>query len=104
VLSWPRRDGPAKTARAGGAYVVLSDGDPVLYLERGGRALQTLTAPDDPGLWSGLTALVEHVRAGRIKRLALEKIDGQPALTSSLAPRLVELGFNDGPRRLTLSA
>jgi ATP-dependent Lhr-like helicase len=83
---------------------VLSGGEPVLYLERGGRALHTLTEPHDPRLEPALAALVDQVRAGRIKRLALEKIDDQPALLSSLTPRLIELGFNDGPRRLTLSA
>jgi ATP-dependent Lhr-like helicase len=102
VLPWPRSS--AKTSRTAGAYVVLSEGEAILYLERGGKGLQTLTETDDPRLWPALTALVEHVRSGRIKRLALEKIDGEPALTSSLAPRLVELGFHDGPRRLTLSA
>jgi ATP-dependent Lhr-like helicase len=100
VLPWPR----PKLMRRAGAYVVLNTGEPVLYLERGGRALQTLTAADDPRLGPALTALVEEVRSGRIKRLALEKIDGETALLSSLAPRLIELGFNDGPRRLTLSA
>ncbi len=102
VLSWP--ESPAKTTRTAGAYVVLTGGVPVLYLERGGRSLHTLAAADDDRLGPALGALVEHVRGGRLKRLALEKIDGEPALTSSLAPRLVELGFHGGPRRLTLSA
>ena len=102
VLPWPRNQG--KLSRTAGAYVVLTGGEPILYLERGGRALQTLTPADDPRLAAALTALVDQVRGGRIKRLALEKIDGQSALASSLAPRLVELGFHDGPRRLTLSA
>jgi ATP-dependent Lhr-like helicase len=100
VLPWPR----PKLMRRAGAYVVLSAGEPLLYLERGGRALQTLTEANDPRLWPALLALVEEVRTGRIRRLALEKIDGEPALLSPLAPRLIELGFNDGPRRLTLSA
>jgi ATP-dependent Lhr-like helicase len=106
VLAWPHPDGApnARLTRRAGAYVVLSGGEPVLYLERGGRALHTLTEPHDPRLEPALAALVDQVRAGRIKRLALEKIDDQPALLSSLTPRLIELGFNDGPRRLTLSA
>jgi ATP-dependent Lhr-like helicase len=44
------------------------------------------------------------VRAGRLRRLALEKVDGESALTSPLGPALVALGFQQGPRRLTLSA
>jgi ATP-dependent Lhr-like helicase len=87
-----------------GAYVVLSGGDPVLYLERGGRALQTLVAADDERIRPAVAALVEHVRRGAIKRLALEKVDGESALSSALGPALLELGFQEGPRRLTLSA
>jgi ATP-dependent helicase Lhr and Lhr-like helicase len=102
TLAWPPRE--TRTPRTAGAYVALSGGDPVLYLERGGRSLHTLIDPDDPRLRLATEALVDQVRAGRIKRLALERIDGEPALTSPLAPQLVELGFQGGPRRLTLSA
>jgi ATP-dependent Lhr-like helicase len=84
--------------------VVLAGGDPVLYLERGGRALQTLVPPTDSRLEPALATVVDAVRAGRIKRLALEKVDGQPAMGSFLAPALTALGFQEGPRRLTLSA
>jgi ATP-dependent Lhr-like helicase len=104
ALPWPARDDARRPARVPGAYVVLADGTPVLYLERSGRALQTLTEPEDPRLESALHALVEQVRAGRIKRLALEKVDGESALTSPLGALLVTLGFQEGPRRLTLSA
>jgi ATP-dependent Lhr-like helicase len=102
ALAWPPRD--ARTPRTAGAYVVLSGGEPILYLERGGRALDTLVDPDDSRLRAATEALVDVVRAGRIKRLALERIDGEPALTSPLASALIELGFQGGPRRLTLSA
>jgi hypothetical protein len=36
--------------------------------------------------------------------LALERVDGEEALGSPLAPMLVALGFQEGPRRMTLSA
>jgi ATP-dependent Lhr-like helicase len=106
ALPWPRRhvDGARRPARVAGAYVVLSEGDPILYLERGGRALQTLVAGDDGRLQGALSALAEHVRSGRLKRMALEKVDGEPAMTSPLAPALTALGFHEGPRRLTLTA
>ena len=84
--------------------MVLTDGEPIIYLERGGRALQTLVAAGDPRLEPALEGLVEHVRSGRIKRLALEKVDGESAMTSVLAPALTALGFQEGPRRLTLTA
>ena len=84
--------------------MVLAGGEPILYVERGGRGLQTLVGPEDPRVEPALHALVEQVRAGRMRRLALEKVDGEPALTSPLGPTLVALGFQQGPRRLTLSA
>jgi len=34
----------------------------------------------------------------------LERVDGEPAIGSPLEPTLVELGFRQGPRRLTLRA
>jgi ATP-dependent Lhr-like helicase len=106
ALQWPVREGDSgrAPARQAGAHVVLMDGEPLLYLERGGRALTTLVAHSDERLAPALAALVESVRAGRIKRLALEKVDGQPASSSELGGLLVELGFQEGPRRLTLSA
>jgi ATP-dependent Lhr-like helicase len=101
ALRWPER---GKTARVAGAYVVLSGGEPILYLERGGKGLQTLVGADDPRLEAALEALVERVKTGQIKRLALEKVDGEPALGSRFTALLVALGFQEGPRRMTLSA
>ncbi len=56
------------------------------------------------GLEPALAALIERVKAGQIKRLALEKVNGEPALGSPLTHLLVALGFQEGPRRMTLSA
>jgi ATP-dependent Lhr-like helicase len=102
ALPWPELE--RRPQRVAGAYVVLSGGEPILYLERGGRGLQTLVAVEDPRVEPALIAIVEQVRSGRIKRLALEKIDGEPALGSPLSSALVALGFQEGPRRITLSA
>jgi ATP-dependent Lhr-like helicase len=106
ALPWPQKadhDG-RRPARAAGAHVVLIGGEPVVYVERGGRALQTLVPAGDQRITAAIQALVEHVQRGAIKRLALEKIDGQPVSGSPLEPLLTELGFQAGPRRLTLSA
>jgi ATP-dependent Lhr-like helicase len=112
ALAWPKREGcQARPARVAGAYVVLVADQPVLYVERGGRSLVTLadataasaTRDFDP-LREALVALADAVRAGRLGKLALERIDGEPALSSGLAGALVELGFHSGPRKLTLTA
>ncbi|HEX8206387.1 MAG TPA: DEAD/DEAH box helicase, partial [Solirubrobacteraceae bacterium] len=87
-----------------GMAVVLVDADPVLYVERGGKGLQTLVRDDDARLRSAYEALAGFVRAGRIKKLDLEKVDGANVVGSDLEPLLVELGFRLSPRRLTLTA
>ncbi len=106
ALPWPKRDGAKSPPRVAGAQVVLLGGEPILYVERGGKGLQTLVDLDDARLEQGLVALAEHVRAGRgaIRKLALEKVDGEPALTSPLSAAMRAHGFQEGPRRLTLSA
>jgi len=106
ALRWPepRTEGARRPARTAGAYVVLAGGEPVVYLERGGKALQTLVDRADPRLEPALAALVAHVRGGAIKRVGLERVDGESAMSSPLAPLLTQLGFQEGPRRLTLTA
>ena len=105
-LPWPRRDEDQRRrpARVAGAYVVLLDAEPVLYVERGGKGLVPLREPDESWLREALEALAEHVRRGRLKRLALERFDGEPIVGSPVEDLLVELGFRQGPRKLTLSA
>jgi ATP-dependent Lhr-like helicase len=112
ALPWPKREGSERrAARVAGAYVVSVGEQPVLYVERGGRGLITLV--DAPGQAApgraepvevALAALADAVRTGRVGKLALERIDGEPAISSAFVRALTELGFQTGPRRLTLSA
>jgi ATP-dependent Lhr-like helicase len=44
------------------------------------------------------------VRRGRVTRLGIERVDGEPAVGSPWEERLLELGFRAGPRRLTLTS
>jgi ATP-dependent Lhr-like helicase len=104
ALRWPETADGRRPTRVAGAHVVLAGADPVLYLERGGRGLQTLVGDDDPRLGAALEALADHVRAGRIKRVALERVDGEPVVGSPWEPRLIDVGFRPGPRKLSLSA
>src|SRR5581483_677588 len=103
ALPWPRRAG-ARAARVAGAYVVSLAGEPVLYVERGGRSLVPLRDPDEEWLRPALAALVAHVRGGRAKRLAVERFDGEPVTESEAMALLVEAGFLAGPRRAVLRA
>ena len=103
ALPWPRRAG-ARAARVAGAYVVSLGGEAVLYVERGGRSLVPLRDPSEDWLRPALAALVEHVRAGGIKRLGVERFDSEPVVESDAMPLLVEAGFLAGPRRAVLRA
>ncbi|MFI4985165.1 MAG: DEAD/DEAH box helicase [Solirubrobacterales bacterium] len=118
ALAWPKRERQdRRPARVAGAYVVMVADEPALYVERGGRGLVTLgDAPGKAGaggaatgretdpVHEALCALADAVRAGRVGKLALERIDGEPAIASEMVGALRELGFHSGPRRLTLTA
>ena len=102
ALPWPKRAG-ARAARVAGAKVVLLGGEPVLFVERGGRSLVPLREPDESWLRPALSALVEDVRArGPKKRLAVERFDGEPVIETDAMPLLLEAGFLAGPRRAVL--
>ncbi len=105
VLPWPKRDGESRAPqRVAGAVVVLAGSEPVVYVERGGRSLRTLVDADDPRLAPALDALADWVRAGRGRKLAVEKIDGETVIAHALEPLLVAVGFRQNPTKLTLSA
>ena len=107
TLPWPKReddDSGRRPSRVPGAYVVTLDAEPVLYVERGGKGLLALREPDEGWLRPALEALADEVRRGRIPRLGVERFDGEPVVGSEAGALLIELGFRQSPRRLTLSA
>ena len=105
ALPWPKRDQEKRRpARVRGAYVVLAGAEPVVYVEKGGRGLALLVEPADPRMRGALEALVAFIAGGRGRKLSLEKIDGESIIGSALEELLVELGFRQGPTKLTLSA
>jgi ATP-dependent Lhr-like helicase len=107
TLPWPKREDDEsgrRPSRVPGAYLVTLDAEPVLYAERGGKALVALRERDEAWLRPALEALADGVRGGRIPRLGLERFDGEPVVGSEVGALLIELGFRQGPRRLTLSA
>ena len=104
VAAARRRPRPPRAGAQAGAYVVLAGAEPVIYVERGGKGLQILVEANDPRLGDATAALADAVHRGRIKRLALERVDGEPVVGSEWEDALLELGFRAGPRKLTLSA
>lgn len=101
ALPWPKRAG-ARAARVAGAFVVLLGGEAALFVERGGRSLVPLREPDEEWLRRAIAVLVDHVKRGGAKRLAVERFDGVPVVETDLMPLLLEAGFLAGPRRAVL--
>ena len=65
----------------------------------------TLVDADDARVRAALEALAAFVTAGRAAASSsLERVDGEPVVGSPLEALLVEVGFRQGPRKLTLSA
>jgi ATP-dependent Lhr-like helicase len=107
AVPWPRREAARSPSRVFGAQVVLVDGAPALYLERGGRGL--LTFPDPEGddarrLGAGLGALAGWILADRRRRAAVERVDGEPVFGSPLEGPLAEAGFRADLRAMVLRA
>ena len=67
----------------------------------------SLRDPGDETGWlpEALEALADAVRRGRLQqRLQIERFDGEPIVGSPFEQQLIEVGFRQGPRKLTLSA
>jgi ATP-dependent Lhr-like helicase len=99
--SIPWAEAPRKLARAAGTWVVLVGGRLALYVERGGRGL-VVVEPDL--LEQGVEALASLVRDRRVKRLAIERVDGEPVAGTEAERLLVAHGFLQAPRRVVLRA
>jgi ATP-dependent Lhr-like helicase len=105
ALAWPRHNESDRRtfARAAGARVVLVDGAPVLYLERGGRGVLTFPAFDDDAVARlGIEAIREDFTAAA--RRSIDRIDGEPATASPALRLFAEAGFAPGYRGLTYRA
>ncbi|MFF4599947.1 ATP-dependent helicase [Amycolatopsis sp. NPDC001319] len=105
ALPWPAATGDTKhrPARKAGALAVLVDGVPALYVERGGRSLLSFTEDRAP-LQAAAAGLSTAVREGWLGQLAVQRADGEQALTSELADVLREAGFRATPKGLRLRA
>jgi ATP-dependent Lhr-like helicase len=105
ALPWPPRPGEVPGAhrpgRKAGALVVLSGGDLVLYVERGGKTLLSWTS-DLAVLVPAAEGLAAAVRGGALGRLTVERADGTGVYETPLAQALADAGFRPTPRGLRL--
>jgi ATP-dependent Lhr-like helicase len=105
ALAWPATIGDTKhrPGRKAGALVVLVEGAPALYVERGGRSLLSFST-ERAELVAAAHALAGAVHEGWLGTLAVERADGVGSLGSELAEVLTEAGFRVTPKGLRLRA
>ena len=102
ALPWPAAavDIAHRPARKAGAVVVLVDGRPALYLERGGRSLLTWTDDDEACLLAARALVADAGRVG-LHRATITRIDGADP-TPRMTGLLTAAGFRATPRGLRL--
>lgn len=98
ALDWPSGTGH-RPGRKAGSLVVLVDGDPVLYLERGGKTVLQFD-PEPTRLAAAATSLVETLRRAQVPKLAVETVNGQPIFGTPLAEALLAAGFYASPKAI----
>lgn len=100
LLAWPSEG----ARRVAGAQVVLAHGEPVFFVERGGKKLRLIKAPDDALMAEALGELKRIAAARRHRQLRIVEVDGMPALHSPHARLLERAGFRIEPGALVLTA
>jgi ATP-dependent Lhr-like helicase len=107
-VPWPKRGEPGqggrRPSRTPGAYVLLRDGEPLLFVERGGRGILRLVDLGQDALAEAVGELAGAARDGVLPRLGIERLDGEPVIGSGLEETLIAAGFSRQPRRLVASA
>jgi len=103
-LPWPKLESGRRPGRTPGAHLLLRDGEPLVFVERGGRGLLRLQDIQGEQLEEAMRALADAVSAGHLPKLAIEKLDGDPVIGSGQEEALIGAGFSRGPRKLTASA
>src|SRR5699024_9235764 len=97
---WPATDGH-RPGRKAGAYVVLVNGEPVLYLERGGK---TVLQFGEQHLAAAANALVDALQRAKVDKLAVSTVNGEPITGTELASHLVDAGFYTTPNAIRFRA
>jgi ATP-dependent helicase Lhr and Lhr-like helicase len=101
LLPWPGRADGVRPRRLAGAQVILVDGEPLLFVERGGHSLVTFPrADEDAAALAKAVAALKERRGFRSLRVA--RVDGEEALRSARAAALLDAGFERDYRGLVL--
>ncbi|MFC7376208.1 MULTISPECIES: DEAD/DEAH box helicase [unclassified Brachybacterium] len=109
VLPWPESRAAGRPQRRAGAHVVIVRGRAAAYLEAGGRSLRWWLEHDEGCEHEAASALAQAADAGRLGRVAIEKIDGvavtapeaeQTAASRRAVDALLRAGFSRAPKSL----
>jgi ATP-dependent Lhr-like helicase len=106
-LTWPRWSDEDRRpiTRSAGAYVVLVDGEPVIYLGAGGKSIETMPAfADREKAALALTGLRQLIADGRLRAIQIERVDGASVNDSPHASALADAGFQRSYRGWMLRA
>jgi ATP-dependent Lhr-like helicase len=104
TLRWPRRAEGRRPARTPGAYVLLRDGNPLIYVERGGKGIVRLVELEGEELVEAISRLAEAAKEQVIPKLGIERVDGEPVFGSGLEEQIIAAGFARQPRKLVAAA
>ena len=101
VAETRRGQAPSRTP---GAYVLLRDGNPIVYVERGGKGIVRLVELEGEALVEAIAHIAEAAREQLIPKLGIERVDGEPVIGSGLEEQIIAAGFSRQPRRLVATA
>ena len=104
AVDWPDRtvESGHRPGRKPGAVVVLVGGHAVVFVERGGKTVLTFS-DDAEALAAAAGALFDAVAEGRIPRIHIDQVDGDPVRRTALGEQLVAAGFATTPRGLRMN-
>ncbi len=108
ALEWPVREGDSvrtsghRPGRKPGAVVVLVDGAMTVFVERGGKTVLTFTDQPD-ALTAAAVAVADAVRDGRVPRIHIDQVDGDPVMSTTFGTELAAAGFASTPRGLRMN-
>jgi ATP-dependent Lhr-like helicase len=91
-----------RPGRKAGALVTTVDGRLAVYVERGGKSVLTFT--DDPADLAVAAASIAGIVRTGLRKLAVERVDGEFVLGTPLGTALGEAGFTATPQGLRLRA
>lgn len=94
LLPWPSNNG--RPRRAWGTTVILVEGHPIFFLEKGAKKILTFPQAQEPEYQqAGIEGLDLYARRQRGKRLQIVEIDGAASVKSSFYAALKSFGFRD---------